>query len=81
MQLPLPEKWLHKVLLIMLMEQQTVTNPAVTPWFVCYDETLNQQCMLTQARPTMINHLTSIVVGWVWLAEHVASYMFNSPAN
>ena len=43
----------------MLMEQQTVTNPAVIAWFVCHDETLNQQCMLTQAHPTMINHLTS----------------------
>ena len=26
------------------------------PWF---DKTLNQQCMLTQARPSMRNHLTS----------------------
>jgi len=32
------------------------------PWFVlCHDQTLNQQCMLAQARPPMINHLTSIV--------------------
>ena len=29
------------------------------PWFVCHDKTLNQQCMLAQARPSMINHLTS----------------------
>ena len=24
------------------------------PWFVCHDKTLNQQCMLGQARPSMI---------------------------
>ena len=29
---------------------------------VCvHDKTLNQQCMLAQARPPMINHLTSIL--------------------
>ena len=27
------------------------------PWFVCHDKTLNQQCMLVQAHPLMINHL------------------------
>ena len=44
----------------MLMEQQTVTNPAVSyQCFVCHDKTLDQQCMLAQARPPMINHLTS----------------------
>ena len=26
-------------------------------WFVCHDKTLNQQCMLAQARTPMINHL------------------------
>ena len=53
-------KWLHEVLLPMLMEQQTVTNPAVIHhWFVCHDKTLNQQCMLAQACPQiMTNHLT-----------------------
>ena len=45
----------------MLIEQQTVTNPAVTPWFVCHDKTLNQQCMLAQACPPMINHRTSLM--------------------
>ena len=51
---------LHKVLLTMLMEQQTVTNPAVSyQCFVCHDKTLDQQCMLAQAHPPMINHLTS----------------------
>ena len=45
----------------MLMEQQTVTNPAI----ICG---LNQQSILAQARPLMINHLTNIVVDWVWLA-------------
>ena len=32
------------------------------PWFVYheFDRTLDQQCMLTQARPPMINHLTSL---------------------
>ena len=30
-----------------------------SPWFVYHDKTLNQQCMLTQARLPMINHLTS----------------------
>ena len=27
--------------------------------FVCHDKTFNQQCMLTQACPQIINHLTS----------------------
>ena len=31
------------------------------PTPVCHDKTLDQQCMLTQARPPMINHLTSTV--------------------
>ena len=45
--------WLHKVLLTMLMEQQTVTNPAVTnsAWFVCH-KPLNQQCIVSQAHQT-----------------------------
>ena len=30
-------------------------------WFVCHDKTLEQQCMLAQARPPMRNHFTSIV--------------------
>ena len=30
-----------------------------SPWFVYHDKTLNQQCMLAQARLPMINHLTS----------------------
>ena len=29
------------------------------PWFVCHDKTLDQQCMLVQARAPMRNHLTS----------------------
>ena len=40
-----------KFLLIILMEQQTVTNPAVISMVVCHNKTLNQQCILTQARP------------------------------
>ena len=28
-------------------------------WFMCHDKTLNQQCILAQARLPMINHLTS----------------------
>ena len=44
----------------MLMEQQTVPNPAVIYMVCVHDKTLNQQCMLAQARPPMINHLTSI---------------------
>ena len=31
------------------------------PWFVCHDKTLDQQCMLAQARPAMRNHLTSVL--------------------
>ena len=46
----------------MLMEQQTVTNPAVIR-DLCHDKTLDQQCMLAQARPAMRNHLTSVL--WV----------------
>ena len=49
-------EWQHKVLLIMLMEQQTVTNPMVcVPW--------HQQCMFAQAHTLMINHLTSYIQG------------------
>ena len=29
------------------------------PWFVCLDKTLDQQCILGQARPSIINHLIS----------------------
>ena len=50
----------------MLMEQQKVTNPAVICGLCAVTK---QQCMLTQARPPMMNHLASIVVGRVWLAE------------
>ena len=32
------------------------------PWFVGHDKTLNQQCMLTQACPPMINHLNSTIM-------------------
>ena len=32
-------------------------------WFVCHDKTLDQQCMLGQASPLMINHLTSKNMG------------------
>ena len=39
-----------------------VTNPAVI--VVCHDKTLNQQCMLSQAHPPMINHLTSTRAMW-----------------
>ena len=49
----------------MLMEQQKVTNPAVICGLCAVTK---QQCMLPHAHPPMINHLTSIVVGWVWLA-------------
>ena len=28
------------------------------PWFVCHEKTLNQQCMLVQARLPMINRLS-----------------------
>ena len=54
----------------MLMEQPTVTNLAVICGLCAMKKTLNQQCMLAQARHphAMINHLTSIVVGRVWLA-------------
>ena len=45
-----------KFLLTVLMEQQTVTNPAV----IHAEQTLNQQCMLAQARPPMINSIRII---------------------
>ena len=41
----------------MLMEQQTVTN---TAWPVCHDIKSAMHPLLAQARPRMINHLTSI---------------------
>ena len=50
-----------KFLLTMLMEQQTVTNPAVIHGLCVHDKTLNQQWMLAQAHPSIINHLTSNV--------------------
>ena len=48
------------------------------PWFVCHDKILNQQCMLAQARPPMIDHLTSYGVSWyckIWfLSENIGVY-------
>ena len=33
------------------------------PWFVSRDKTVNQQCILTQARPPMINRI--VTDGWL----------------
>ena len=50
----------HEVLLTMLMEQQTVTNPAVICGLCAMTK---HQIMLAQACPLMVNHLTSILLG------------------
>ena len=55
-----PKKWLHKVLLTTLMEQQTVTI-LLYPWLVCHDIKSAMHCSLRLA-PTMINHLTSVCI-------------------
>ena len=47
----------HEILLTMLMEQQTVTNLAVIRGLCAMTK---QQCILAQAHPLMIKHLTSI---------------------
>ena len=46
----------ERVLLTMLMEQQTVTNPAAIRGLCAMTK---HQCMLAQACLPMINHLTS----------------------
>ena len=32
-----------------------------SPWFMCHDKTLNQQCITRSGSPTMINHLTTLL--------------------
>ena len=54
-------KMAAQVLLTVLMEQQTVTNPAVILDLGAMTKTLHQQCMLAQARPPMMNYFTSTV--------------------
>ena len=44
----------------MLIEQQTVTNPAVIRGLCAMTK---HQIMVAQARPLMVNHLTSILLG------------------
>ena len=46
------------------LKQSTVTNPAV-----CHDKVVNQQLLLAQARPMMMNHLTS------FLSDEVANVL------
>ena len=49
-----------QVVLIMLIEQHTVTNPAVIRGLCAITK---HQIMLAQARLLMVNHLTSILLG------------------
>ena len=56
-----PKKWLHELFLTTLMEQQTVTF-CCYPWPVCHGIKSAMHCSLRLAA-TMINHLTSIIVG------------------
>ena len=51
---------LHKVLFIMHAHGTTVTNLVIHSLCAMTLKMLNQQCMLAQARPPMINHLTSV---------------------
>ena len=59
--------WLHEVLLIVLMEQPTVTNPAVVHGLCAMTEQLIGNVLLAQACPMMMNHLTitsKITIAW-----------------
>ena len=48
-------------------------NPAVIHDSWCHDKTLDQQCMLTQARPPMRKHLTSIY--YIGRADYIGGFV------